>query len=347
MVLTSPKMGVPLTGIDEAWDKVAPADLVARGYHFVFGYVSQNTTGKNLTRQQILGYLAAGIDVALVYEYDPKAALGGGTQGRLDAQIAVSDALQLGAPPGTAIYFAVDFDVQESEIQRSLAYLVGASGVCHDHGLRSGVYGGKRIVDATVVNVPAVEFLWQTYAWSGGLWSARAGVRQTRNGLAVAGHTVDSDTATIVDFGQWRHDGATPPSGGPVTQPSEGQQIADTDWTVTHMPNPAGTGDPVPLHVWGKGVNDTLAALTTALQKLQILLGNLDATQTAIATAVTDMHSVLIHPDGTGGPGADVNSEALAAWQRIADAADLVGTYVRGLLPQPMAGQAPPTDTLP
>lgn len=197
-----------LKGIDEDWAKANPVQVVRDGFGFVFGYVSQDTTGKNLTATDVSNLHAVGLAIGLVYEFNQLSALGGYAQGVVDAQIAIAHARGLGgpnglgAPVGTALYTAVDWNVQPGQMSTVLGYATGFLDTCVTNGFRSGVYGGYPIC-AYLSQHNYGGFLWQTFAWSNGAWLAAAAVRQTVNGVHEAGATVDLDESERVDFGQW------------------------------------------------------------------------------------------------------------------------------------------------
>src|SRR5260221_1843140 len=67
---------------------------------------------KNLTLPEKNALLTAGIQIWLSFEYAANAALSGGTQGTKDVTLASRQLQALGmAAPGTAVYYAVDFDL--------------------------------------------------------------------------------------------------------------------------------------------------------------------------------------------------------------------------------------------
>src|SRR5258708_380379 len=67
---------------------------------------------KNLTIAEKSALLTAGIQIWLSFEYAADAALSGATQGIKDVQLASRQLRDLGmAAPGTAVYYAVDFDL--------------------------------------------------------------------------------------------------------------------------------------------------------------------------------------------------------------------------------------------
>src|SRR5262249_42156166 len=63
-------------------------------------------------------------------------------------------------------------------------------------------YGGLEFIKRSFDQVK-IRYGWQTYAWSHGQWDARAQLRQTLNGVHIAGFDVDLDEAHAADYGQW------------------------------------------------------------------------------------------------------------------------------------------------
>lgn len=209
--------------LDEAWSKVDPGAAAAAGYGGIIGYVSQDATGKNITRVQVDDAHAHGLAVGLVYEYHPSSPLGGTSQGRTDAGIALAHASALGAPKTTALYVAIDFDVQPDQLTIVGSYVAAFFASVTLVGFRSGVYGGLRICQY----LPTVGYrglLWQTYAWSAGHWAPGVAVRQVQNNVHVAGVAVDKDISAVSDWGQWA-------PGVPVVPPTGGDSLV-THWTT-------------------------------------------------------------------------------------------------------------------
>ncbi|GAA2586162.1 DUF1906 domain-containing protein [Actinomadura fulvescens] len=188
-------------GVDYAWGRPGPAALKRAGAKFVCRYLSHDTTGKNLTRAEADQLSDAGLWLVVVWETTASRALSGRTGGIADARDADRQALAVGMPSGRPIYFAVDFDASASQQAAINAYLDGAASVI-GRG-RVGVYAGygplKRAFDAK-----KVTYGWQTYAWSGGRWDARAQLQQYSNDHQLNGVTVDYDRAVKADYGQWR-----------------------------------------------------------------------------------------------------------------------------------------------
>jgi hypothetical protein len=99
-------------------------------------------------------------------------------------------------PSGRPIYFAVDTDTSWSQVA---AYFQGVTDVLPAGQV--GVYGGIRIIQGAAGS-GLVAWFWQTLAWSGGQWDARAHIRQTGS-ITVGGVDCDRNDSQTADFGQW------------------------------------------------------------------------------------------------------------------------------------------------
>lgn len=190
-------------GVDFATSSENVAALKAAGVAFVCRYLSGGGDAKDITAAERDRLLGAGIGIVLVWETDGRTGpLVGNGAG--DANAAVAEAERLGVPSGTCLYFAVDFDMQPSQLSIVRTYFARATSRCHVAGYRCGVYGGFAVVEGVA---DLVDLGWQTYAWSGGRWSSHAHLQQYANGAVLAGIGVDYDRNTAADFGQW---GTTP-----------------------------------------------------------------------------------------------------------------------------------------
>jgi hypothetical protein len=172
--------------LDQLWDA---------GIRAVSRYLSWLPNGKVIQPAEAQALLAHGFGIALNWEYDIHDCLGGAPLGRVHAKEAVRQAYNLGYPLGKTIYFSCDFDASESQQPTINAYIRAAGEVVKAAGYRIGIYGDywvvKRLMDANLI-----DDAWQAYAWSGGLWDARAHLRQTRNGVHLAGADLDLDQIT-------------------------------------------------------------------------------------------------------------------------------------------------------
>jgi len=193
-----------IEGIDAAWSRPTPAQVVAAGKHFIVGYVSHDVL-KNLTRDECLAYLDAGIAVGLVWETTRERSLSGRAGGIPDGIEARRQARAIGFPDSRPIGFTVDFNATAQQLES----LVGPYGTAFREGVTtSGVYGGKRTIKYFADKKLADHF-WQTYAWStagttiaqmranpnDSGWDIRADVQQYHNGVSIGGHDTDLDRA--------------------------------------------------------------------------------------------------------------------------------------------------------
>jgi hypothetical protein len=203
-----------MIGIDYAWasPKPSPSALKSAGVLFIVRYLSHDPS-KDLVKPELDAAVAAGLAVVANWEAGATNMLGGFSQGVDDAQNADGQASLLGMN-GTPIYFSADFDetpgqdVPVEEYMRGVASVIGLS--------RTGVYGDYYVVKR-VFDAGHARYGWQTYAWSGGQWEPRAQLRQTLNGITVAGVSADRDQSEAADFGQWPRPGAKPAKPAPPT----------------------------------------------------------------------------------------------------------------------------------
>src|SRR5258708_31201536 len=140
---------------------------------------------KNLTIPEKNALLTAGIQIWLSFEYAADAALGGDLQGARDGHLANSQLKNLGmASPGTAVYYAVDFDLQDfapslaetpanarAKLGPVAGYFDGIHSMNPNHEVDG--YGGYWAI-SRLLNAKLIPRGWQTLAWSGGKWGPRA-----------------------------------------------------------------------------------------------------------------------------------------------------------------------------
>lgn len=185
-------------GVDYAWSHPDPAGLQAAGITFACRYLSHDST-KNLTAGEAQTLIAHGISVVCNWEGTSGRASSGEGAGQADGAEAANQAAQCGAPPGAAIYFSADFDVQPSEYDAVRAYFRGArTGLAGRYAL--GAYGSFACLDMLG---GLIDYAWQTYAWSHGQVHPSAHIYQYQNDVRVAGGDCDRDRALREPFGQW------------------------------------------------------------------------------------------------------------------------------------------------
>ena len=93
----------------------------------------------------------------------------GADEAELDAQAAIAQAKRVGQPPGTAIYFGIDFDPKPEMAGRIVEYFTIVSDALKDSGYLVGVYGSGatlallkagRHETGRHANQPLVDFTW-------------------------------------------------------------------------------------------------------------------------------------------------------------------------------------------
>jgi hypothetical protein len=196
-------------GIDFGWGGPSVGTFRANGWTFGASYLSTDLS-KNWHVGQAKEYAAAGIARVFVWETTAARSLSGCSGGRSDAGSAWSQSRPLNA---RVIYFAVDFELQPSEVSAVKSYFRCASQVIGVN--RTGAYGGIFTI-STLFNSKLIGYGWQTYAWSGGRWDGRAQLQQWLNG-----NSFDYDRAVAPDYGQ------TPfAAKKPVKKPSKAAVLA-------------------------------------------------------------------------------------------------------------------------
>ena len=200
-----------IEGVDFSFARPGGAALAAAGKRFVMRYLeyshaSAASSGKFLTKPEILDYRGNGLAICALFESTSIRALdghGAGVADATDARIALEG---LGTPP-LPVYFAVDFDATPAQQPTIDAYLTGAGSVL---GVaRVGVYGSYGLVTRCRASGTATWF-YQAYAWSSGKIASFAHVYQYLNGQNING-AVDLDRALKDNYGQWDAPGGAGP----------------------------------------------------------------------------------------------------------------------------------------
>ena len=220
-------------GLDFSGGRPAPADILAGGYEFVVRYLYDDGGGlKILTKAEADAYEAAGIKVVGVYEDQAQAMQNGAPQGTSDAQDALAHAVAAGMPSGRPIYFAADWDVQQSDLPAVQAYLAACATVLGGTD-KVGIYGGLEVVTAALAG-GWCEWGWQTEAWSG--WPDNGQINPVANiiqnaetigQVTIDGVQCDVNTAVTADYGQW--------NGATEMTPEEHQWLAEV-WGALFNP---------------------------------------------------------------------------------------------------------------
>lgn len=189
-----------IEGVDYAGAHPSPTGLASAGKRFACRYGGPGGSWKHITASEASALRAAGIAIVANAEGYADGLLGGYSAGRAWAIDALAHFRACGMPDWRPIYLSVDFDAGSSHWSAIDAALRGAASYLGADQV--GVYGGYDTI-AHCVNAGTARWYWQTYAWSGGRWHPRAHIQQYRNGVSLAGGTVDLNRATVGDYGQW------------------------------------------------------------------------------------------------------------------------------------------------
>lgn len=192
--------GQQVEGVDYAFSRPNIGQLAALGKVFACRYGGPGTSPKHLTPAETQTLITAGIALVANAEGAADGMLGGYSVGVSWARSAEEHFARCGMPSDRPIYLSADFDVTSSqwpavrEALRGAASVLGAS--------RVGVYGGRHAIEWARRDGVA-RWFWQTYAWSFGYWVPGNHIEQYRNGVTMAGGTLDLDRALVADYGQW------------------------------------------------------------------------------------------------------------------------------------------------
>lgn len=194
-------------------DRIAPAALRAAGCSVAIRYTTWSGWPKSLTPGEADELHAAGIPIAANFESTADRMLGGYAAGHADAIEARGHLGDDHMPTGLKVWFSADWDVQPGQVPAVLDYMHGAADGLGSKDL-AGLYGGLRAVRAAA---DAGFAIWQTVAWSGGVWDPRAVARQTGEQRYVGGVQVDvNEIINLAGLGAW---------GGPTS----GEDVSASD----------------------------------------------------------------------------------------------------------------------
>jgi hypothetical protein len=188
-------------GVDYSSTRPNPQQLYAAGKRFVVRYGGPGGDWKHLTAAEAASLTGAGLALVANAEGAADGLLGGWDVGVSWARSADTAFRALGMSAGRPIYLSVDFDCGPDKQWAACAQaLRGAASVLGP--ARVGVYGSYDVMQWAKRDGVA-RWYWQTYAWSGGRWAGHNNLEQYRNGVSLAGGTVDLCRSKTADYGQW------------------------------------------------------------------------------------------------------------------------------------------------
>ena len=189
-----------VNGVDSssACDATSIACLTSKGIAFVGRYYSRTThiPGKVLSAAEAKLLSAANLTIVTVYEDAPtSAAYFSAARGTADANGAMQQAATVGQPPGSAIYFTVDYDAAPADIAGVITQYFAAVAATIGGKFQVGVYGSGAVCTA-MLNAGSATIAWlaQSTGWTGyaafNAWAIKQGPEQS-----VCGLNSDTDVA--------------------------------------------------------------------------------------------------------------------------------------------------------
>lgn len=202
---------IKLFGIDCATPitRDTASKLAELGALFVGRYLVPNYPSlawKRLTQDEVQECTEQGIKILSVFELSAGDMKGGADAGASHGALAYQEAQAIQQPEGTPIFFAVDFEASENDYDAIEQYLRAAKEQIP--GYKIGVYGSFYVVEE-MARRGAADYLWQTYAWSGGNIPVSAHVYQHQNDTTLADISVDIDDF-YTDEVAWNYNTQTP-----------------------------------------------------------------------------------------------------------------------------------------
>ncbi|MDG0792760.1 DUF1906 domain-containing protein [Cohnella ginsengisoli] len=218
-------------GIDKATPVTAAQakSFASAGYAFAARYLVPPSYGwKRMTADEAKLITAAGMRIVSVYETTANRAASGADAGRDDGLAANAEALAVGQPKGTVIYFAVDYDAQSKDFDAIEAYLKAAAKQIA--GYETGVYGSYAVVEEMAKRGACAHF-WQTYAWSRGKRSDKANIFQYKIDTTVSGIPLDLNES-YGNEGWWDTNPSKNPGTNPDTNPNTSPEHDEEEITM-------------------------------------------------------------------------------------------------------------------
>ncbi|HEY4640271.1 MAG TPA: DUF1906 domain-containing protein [Thermoanaerobaculia bacterium] len=181
------------SGLDSssATDSTSLACLKQAGIGFIGRYYSRTTqiAGKKLTQSEAQLICQAGLRIVAVYEDGPTSySYFSADRGVEDAQTAIAQAEAIGQPQGTAIYFTVDYNATQSDVEGNITAYFEAINQTIGGLYAAGVYGSG-LTCMTILGAQLATYAWlsQSTGWTGytnfSTWNIKQGPEHSVCGL--------------------------------------------------------------------------------------------------------------------------------------------------------------------
>ena len=138
--------------------------LRSEGVSFAARYLVPETMWKALTAREASDIRGAGLALMLCWEIGGEDLKQGAAKGAEHGTRARQLAEALGVPAGTAIYFAADYNVPESDFAAVGQYMAAAQTALGGK-YAAGLYGHEKLV-AHFAAKGEIRYFWQCVAWS-------------------------------------------------------------------------------------------------------------------------------------------------------------------------------------
>jgi LysM repeat protein len=203
--------------------------LKAAGIEYVGRYLGDSW--KTIGEKEADVLVKAGLKIISIWETNPTyARYFSEDKGFLDGKQAFSFAKSIGQPEGSAIYFAVDYDAQTTDMQAILSYFYGVrESLGKDY--KVGIYGSFAVLEM-LHRSNAVDCYWQTAAWSSGKVADFIDILQFGFNKKIAGIPVDYNQF-LTCAGSWSK--ATQPSSS-IDSSSQPSPLFASNNTYTVQP---------------------------------------------------------------------------------------------------------------
>lgn len=185
--------------------------LAGSGKRFVGRYAvgDKSPVGRGISAEEYRRLVEGEVDVFLYWEGSASWMTGGFQAGVSGARNAQANIVAAGISPEIPVYFAVDFDAAQWQMQSIHDCLRGAASVLGAD--RVGVYGGWLIIDECS-KAGTAKWFCQTLAWMYGRgWHPAAHLHQYSFNEYIDGTNCDLVRATVDNYGQARLAGPHPP----------------------------------------------------------------------------------------------------------------------------------------
>lgn len=181
----------------------SPVAVLAAGHQAIACYVGIPSRRKCVTAAQVAAYLAAGLQLILVYEDTTGSWTGGRGRGLADGQAVRAHLTILGLDWAqvACVYMAFDEDVTADELPTARDYAAGVAQAFGGPG-KVGGYGG-RVVLADLLDRGLIGRAWAAAGWQYGRIDARCVMAQHVQQVNVGGVPCDVNDLRAEDFGQY------------------------------------------------------------------------------------------------------------------------------------------------